>query len=84
MRYGMDARLVENDHHEKSLQFLWKGENTMKKLIVLIALALVVTSLPAMAARVTTIPINPPEMLVYQAYPGDSNGTDLAFLGKNG
>ena len=56
----------------------------MKKLIVLITLALVVTSLPAMAARITTIPIDHPEMLVYQAYPGDSNGTNLAFLGKNG
>lgn len=56
----------------------------MKKLIVLLTLALVVTSLPAMAARITVIPIEHPEMDVYQAYPGDSNGTNLAFLGVNG
>lgn len=55
----------------------------MKKSLLLIALLLVVT-LPAMAARVASVPIVHEPDLVYQAYPGDSNGTDLEFLGYLG
>lgn len=60
----------------------------MKKLIVLLALALVVTSLPAMAARLTTIEVEHDIRPVYQAYPGDSDigagPTNRAFKGKLG
>ena len=44
----------------------------MRKYFALIAVALVFASLPAMAARVTTIPIDHDPFIVYQAYVGDS------------
>ncbi len=44
----------------------------MRKYLVLFAVALIVASLPAMAARLTTIPIQHEPLIVYQAYPGDS------------
>ena len=55
----------------------------MKKSLALIALLLLV-AIPAMAARVASIPITHEPDLVYQAYDGDSNGTDVEFLGYNG
>lgn len=56
----------------------------MRTHLALLAVALTVASLPCMAARLTTMPIQHPEMLVYQAYPGDSNGNNRASLGQNG
>jgi hypothetical protein len=55
----------------------------MKKSLLLIALMLLV-AVPAMAARVSSVPITHDEALVYQAYPGNSEGTDLEFLGYLG
>ena len=55
----------------------------MKKSLVLIALLLLI-AIPAMAARVASIPITHEPDLVYQAYDGDSDGTDVEFLGYNG
>jgi len=55
----------------------------MKKSLALIALLLLI-AIPAMAARVASVPITHEIDLVYQAYDGDSNGTDLEFLGYNG
>lgn len=46
--------------------------------------ALFVAAVPAMAARVAVAPIEHPTDCVYQAYPGDSNGTDLEFAGYAG
>lgn len=55
----------------------------MKKSLLLIALMLLV-AVPAMAARVSSVPITHETSLVYQAYPGDSDDTDLEFLGYLG
>jgi len=55
-----------------------------KRCVVLFALALVIACLPAMAARTTVQPITHRPDFVFQAYPGDSNGTDLAFAGYLG
>ncbi len=44
----------------------------MRKYFALFAVALIVASLPAMAARLTTIPIEHDPLIVFQAYPGDS------------
>ncbi len=55
----------------------------MKKSLLLIALMLLV-AVPAMAARVASVPITHETSLVYQAYPGNSDGTDLEFLGYLG
>jgi len=56
----------------------------MKKCLVLIAVALLVAAVPAMAARVTSVPITHEVAQVYQAYDGDSNRSDREFLGYNG
>jgi len=45
---------------------------------------LVVLAVPAMAARLNVVPVTHPPFQVYQAYPGDSNGTDLEFKGYAG
>ena len=55
----------------------------MKKSLVLIALLLAV-AVPAMAARVASVPITHDISMVFQAYPGDSNGTNVEFLGYAG
>jgi len=55
----------------------------MKKSLALVALLLLI-AVPAMAARVATVPITHEISFVYQAYAGDSNGTDLEFLGYLG
>lgn len=52
----------------------------MKKSLALIALLLLV-ALPVMAARVASVPITHEIQFVYQAYDGDSDGADTAFLG---
>lgn len=55
----------------------------MKKSLALIALLLLV-AIPAMAARVASIPITHEMEFVYQCYEGDSNETNLAFQGYEG
>lgn len=55
-----------------------------KRCVVLFAVALVIACLPAMAARVSVQPITHETGLVYQAYAGNSDGADLAFLGYLG
>ncbi len=55
----------------------------MKKSLALMALLLLV-AVHAMAARVASVPITHDLEFVYQAYEGDSNGTDLEFLGYLG
>jgi len=56
----------------------------MKRTLLVLATLLLVLSVPASAARVAAIPITHEIELVYQAYPGDSDGTDLEFLGYLG
>jgi len=56
----------------------------MNKCLVLLAVALIVVSAPAMAGRLTAVPITHPEIQVYQAYPGNSLGLDLEQLGYAG
>jgi hypothetical protein len=56
----------------------------MKKTLLVLATLLLVMSVPAFAARVLAVPITHDPFLVFQAYPGDSNGTDLEFLGYLG
>lgn len=57
-----------------------------KRCVVLFAIVLAIACLPAMAARITVLPIvhQGEGLFVYQAYAGGSNGTDLPFLGYNG
>lgn len=57
-----------------------------KRCVVLFAIALAIVCLPAMAARVSVLPIvhEGPEFFVYQAYAGDSNGVNVAFAGYQG
>jgi len=55
----------------------------MKKSLALIALLLII-AVPAMAARVQTIPITHEMEFVYQCYEGDSNETNLEFRGYEG
>lgn len=55
----------------------------MKKSLALLALLLLV-AVPAMAARVATVPITHEVDLVYQCYPGDSNENNVEFLGYLG
>lgn len=55
----------------------------MKKSLALIALMLLI-AIPAMAARVASIPITHETQFVFQAYDGDSEGTDLEFAGYLG
>jgi hypothetical protein len=45
---------------------------------------MVIAAIPAYAAKVATIPIEHPPIQVYQAYPGNSEGTNLAFMGYKG
>ncbi len=54
----------------------------MKKSLVVIALLLLV-AVPAMAARVQVVPVERGDIELYQAYPGDSNGTNVAQDGFN-
>src|SRR3990170_5394943 len=57
----------------------------MKKCcVILIALALVAMCVPSMAAKVMAVPIVHPPYQVFQAYPGNSLGTNLAFMGYLG
>jgi hypothetical protein len=54
------------------------------KRILLVALAIMILAAPAMAQRVVTVPIVHDTQYVFQAYPGDSNGTNLSFMGYAG
>lgn len=56
----------------------------MKKYLLPFAAVLLVVSLPAFAARTATVPLTHPEMVVYQVYPGDSFGSEVAFAGYEG
>lgn len=56
----------------------------MKKYLPLLVAGATVLSVAANAARVTSVPITHPAVPVYQAYPGDSNGTDLSSKGYLG
>jgi len=53
----------------------------MKKYLIALVILMLAVSVPAMAARVASVPITHEIGLVYQAYGGDSDGTDLEFLG---
>jgi len=55
----------------------------MKKSI-LIVLAILLFAIPVMAAKVAELPVVRPTDTVLQAYPGDSDGQDLQFLGYAG
>jgi hypothetical protein len=54
----------------------------MKK--ILIAMAILLVAVPVMAAKVAEVPVTNPTNFVFQAYPGDSDGTDLQYLGYAG
>jgi len=56
----------------------------IKKYILPLAAVLLVVSLPAFAARTATVALTHPEMIVYQVYPGDSFGSEVAFAGYEG
>jgi len=52
--------------------------------IILLVLAMALAAMPAMAARMATLPLIHDPIQVFQAYPGDSNGTNLAQMGYKG
>jgi hypothetical protein len=56
----------------------------LKKYLPLFVAGAVVLATSAQAARVAVNPITHPNMTVYQAYPGNSGGTNLSFRGYNG
>jgi len=55
----------------------------MKKLMLVVVVVSLIAS-AAFAGRVLVQPIEHPCSTVFEAYPGDSNGTDLEFLGYKG
>lgn len=56
----------------------------MKKYLLPLAAVLLVVSLPAFAARTATAPLMHQESVVFQVYPGDSLGNEVAFAGYEG
>ena len=56
----------------------------MRNCIALLGVVILLISAPAMAARLTAVPVTHPEIPVFQAYPGNSGGTNVAFLGYAG
>jgi hypothetical protein len=76
--------LLQHDaRHRINAQEERKETVTVRTICAILLLALLVAA-PAMAAKVTSVPITHPPIEVFQAYPGNSTGIDLQSMGYAG